>query len=375
MNEAGIRQRLIMLVGAAALGGYSASAGAGVIRVWPTAEVTAGEIRLADMAALQGFEPDAQSQLSDLVIHAAPRAGGALLVRVSDVRSTLQESGANLASIRIIGAARCEVSKPRPARPARPTIDRRDRSKPEARRRPAKDDDTDRPGETRRLAPADTLESVMLEYIEARVAPKEGRLEVRFGASSRRALELRQSDFRFVIHPSEGVRNDRRLGLRSYRVDVLRGEELVETVPVVAEVTILREVVVARKPINRGQTVVGRHLQIEERRFDDLSRVGITDLSAAIGKQARQFVRQGEMLIDNSVETPATVLRGESVTIWHRGSGLRIKTSGKALEDGRLGSQIRVHRDGTRRNAQIIDAIVTGPGTVELVEGPTLASR
>ena len=33
-------------------------------------------IRLADIAALQGFEREALSQLSDLVVHAAPRAGG-----------------------------------------------------------------------------------------------------------------------------------------------------------------------------------------------------------------------------------------------------------------------------------------------------------
>ncbi|MCZ6698921.1 MAG: flagellar basal body P-ring formation chaperone FlgA, partial [Planctomycetota bacterium] len=147
------------------------------------------------------------------------------------------------------------------------------------------------------------------------------------------------------------------------------------TVPVVAEVTLLRDVVVARKPINRGQTIVGRHVRIDERRFDDLSKVGITELSAVIGKQSRRFVRQGQMLSDDSVEIPATVLRGESVTIWHRGSGLQIKTSGKALEAGRLGSRIRVRRDGARRSAEIIDATVTGPGTVELVTDRTLVRR
>ena len=372
MIGAGNREGLKLLVGAVALCWWPLSAGAGEIRVWPTAEVTSGEVRLADIAALQGFERDALSQLSDLVDHAAPRAGGALLVRASDVRSTLQESGANLASIRIIGAARCEVSKPRSARPVRPAVARRRRSKPAAGQGAAGNRGEDDRGGIRRVSSGGSLESAMLEYIEARVAPKEGRLEVRFGASSRRALELRQSDFRFLIHPSEAVRSDRRLGLQSYRVDVLRGDDLIETVPVVAEVTLLRDVVVARKPINRGQTIVGRHVQIDERRFDDLSKVGITELSAAIGKQSRRFVRQGQMLSDDSVEIPATVLRGESVTIWHRGSGLQIKTSGKALEAGRLGSRIRVRRDGARRSAEIIDATVTGPGTVELVKDRTL---
>ncbi len=112
MIGAGIREGLQLLVGAVALCWWPLSVGAGEIRVWPTAEVTAGEVRLADIAALQGFERDALSQLSDLVIHAAPRAGGAWLVRLGDVRSALQESGAHLASIRLSGAARCAVSTP-----------------------------------------------------------------------------------------------------------------------------------------------------------------------------------------------------------------------------------------------------------------------
>lgn len=361
-----IGRRATWLVGATALAFGATTAGGGVIRVWPTAEVRADTVRLADVASLQGFRPEPFTQMSDLVVHAAPRAGGELLVRVGDVRSTLQESGVNMASVRIIGASRCKVSKPRPPRAPRPDI--AEQKKPRSAAPPYSEG-------VRRSAPPGTLESAMLQYIEARVAPKEGRIEVRFGASSQRALELRESEFRFVIHPSEGAHADRKLGLRSYRVDVLRGDEIVETVPVVAEVTLLRDVVVARKPINRGQTIAGRQLQIKERRFDDLSKIGITDLSAALGKQANQFVREGEMLMPDSVETAPIVLRGEAVTIWHRGSGLSIKTSGKALEDGRLGSQIRVHRDGTKRREQIIDAIVTGPGTVEMVEGTTLARR
>ena len=39
------------------------------------------------------------------------------------------------------------------------------------------------------------------------------------------------------------------------------------------------------------------------------------------------------------------------------------------------GSQIRVRRDGARRSAEIIDATVTGPGTVELVTDRTLVRR
>ena len=46
---------------------------------------------------------------------------------------------------------------------------------------------------------------------------------------------------------------------------------------------------------------------------------------------------------------------------------MRCHVPGKAATDGALGDRIRVRRDGNRRSRDVIDAVVTGPGTVKLV--------
>jgi flagella basal body P-ring formation protein FlgA len=137
---------------------------------------------------------------------------------------------------------------------------------------------------------------------------------------------------------------------------------------VVAEAAVVRDVVVAKRAINRGETIEGRSLKLEQRRFTDASQIGVTDLAAVVGHQARQLIHAGEMLAVRSVEPRPLVKRGDPVTIWMRQGGLVIKAAGRAQAAGSLGQMIEVARDGTRRKQDLIDAVVTGPATVSVGE-------
>ncbi|MFQ5422811.1 MAG: flagellar basal body P-ring formation chaperone FlgA [Phycisphaerae bacterium] len=373
-NSGAHRQCLKIAAISTAFGWSIAAASAAQIRIWPTAVVTGDGVRLSDVAALTGIDAKIARRWSNVIVHAAPKAGQELLVRLDDVRGALSESGANLATVHIMGASRCRVSKPRPPRTPKAVVSRQHGHHPSRKHLPKRNAAPPHTG-SKDVPSGDTLETALRRYVEARAPIGEGRIEIRFGASSRQALALRASEYQFVIRPSKEGGRTRRLGLVSYRVDVLRNNQRFKTVPIVAEVTLLRDVVVARKPINVGQTIEGRHLRLDERRFDDLSKVGLADLAGVIGKEARRFVREGEMLTAKSITARPVVRRGDPVTIWRRATALMIKTSGKALENGALGARIRVRRDGTRRAQDVIDAIVTGPGTVELVDNRRVARR
>lgn len=347
---------VIVLCAAAALS-------AGEIRIWPTAAVEGDGVRLGDVAEVRGLDAPTAERLRGITVSASPKAGGNLIIQAGDVRGALAEASVNLAELNLLGSAKCKVTRLRPAtakvevkQPSMPT-----RRLPVTARAKAK---ADQPGPS-----STTMESVLREFIVARVGEPEGKVEVRFSPTARHDLALDASKTHFDIRP----RDDGKLGLLTFEVDI-RGEQAApRSVPIVAEVSLSREVVVARRAINRGETIEGRHLKLEQRRFTDFSQIGVTDLAAVAGQQARQLIRNGEMLADRCVESRPVVRRGDPVTIWMRQGGLVIKAGGRAQASGSLGERIEVARDGMKRKQDLIDVVVTGPGTVAVNDGSQVA--
>ncbi len=325
------------------------------IRVWPTAVVQADSVLLADVADLRGFDPTIQSQLGSLVVHAAPRSGGQVLVRLSDVRGALSDADANMASIRIFGSSRCKVSRPRPPRKSVAFRAPKRCESPIKKAEPVSRD---------RSASSGTLESAIRDFINARVPMRDARVEIRFSPANERDLAMTDIEYQFEIR----ARSNRGIGLLSFDVSLVRDGRVERTSPIVAEVSLVKDVVVARRAINRGKTIEGRDLRLEERRFSRIEDIGITELAAAVGQESRQFVKTGSMLRAKQVRAKPLVTRGQRVTIWSRNGGLVIKTTGKAQRAGSLGETIEVRRDGAKRRQDLIEAVITGPGTVTLAD-------
>ncbi len=336
---------------------------AGEVRLWPTATVQGESIRLVEVADLRDFDPDVQESLGELSLRPAPAPGGEVLVTAAEVRQALSDGAANLASLRLFGASRCRVSRPRVPRetvtplcavasepsPARTTTSPTVQPKSPARR---------------------TIEALVVEYLTARSPDPKARLEVRFSSAGRRFLDAPAEGRAVKIRPT----NDRRLGMISLEVEVMVADGPPQVEAVLAEVQLVREVVVARRPINKGKNIEARDLQLEERRFTDLADLGLTDLSAAVGQQSGDFVRLGEMLRAEGLASRPVVNRGDTVTIWARLGGVEVKTTGKAQQAGALGDVIPVRRDGAKRKQDLLDAVVTGPKTVAMRDARQVAA-
>lgn len=114
---------------------------------------------------------------------------------------------------------------------------------------------------------------------------------------------------------------------------------------------------------------------MQERRFTDAADIGLTDVSAAVGQRTRDFIAAGAMVTAGSIEAAPVVERGDAVTIWIRRGGVVVKASGRAQQAGGLGDVISVRREGTKRKQDLIEAVVTGPGTVTISDSMRLASR
>lgn len=359
-------------VALATIAAAAAEAAAGEIRIWPSAVVTSDTVTIADLADLRGFDAPTSERLGQIVVQAAPPPGGEVLVRCDDIRAALAEANADLATIQTFGSSRCKVSKPRPpVEPKSPAErpKRTSKSNVQPRPRPAK-----AAAAPTRQGPAEkagTLEAALRQFITSRVPDSGAKLEIRFSPANKQDLQLSSPEYQFQIQP----RDQRTIGLLSFEIELIRNGQVERTTPIVAEVWLVKDVVVARRPINKGAVVEGRDLKLEERRFSDIEAIGVANLTAAIGQQCQRFVKPGEMISPDWLQAKTLVARGDHVTIWNRQGNLVIKTTGTAQQAGCVGEVIEVRRDGTKRKDDLIDAEVTGPGTVTLSADRQLAKR
>ncbi len=392
-----------------------AIAQAGAIRILPKAEILKSRITVGDVAVLRDFDPELTREMRAVVLAEISRAGSGRVVHAREISHLLEAAGANLADVRIYGSLRCEVTRLK-VQQVGDSVAARSAKQPAAMRTTHHQHTHRATGNThshrasnrtpvsrqshshscshghqharggyesangipqrnhRVQPPTDSLEAAVQLFIQARMPDLDGEIDV---ALNRRIDLLREVAESGAGRPSFQVheRDPIRLGLVGLEVDIYQGGQRVKTLPVVAQVELLRPVLVARRPINRGQTVSQRDLRVEKRRFDSLEGIGLSEMELAVGYEATRFIPEGDMLSVRALKEPPLIRRGATVKILISGGGVQITALGKAQKEGALGDVIPVAKNGSHRKRDIIDAMVTGPGVVTFGRPDLVAQR
>lgn len=350
------RAAVAAVIATAAAWGLPWGASAGDIRIAPTAEIERATVRLGDIAEISDFDEDYAARLRDVVIADAPGVSGRAEIRAGDVRNILQRSGANLVSIHIYGSACCKITR------SRVEPDPAEATSGPIVHKPAKP--LRKHADLHPVAPpSNTLEAAVRDYIVARMAQDDGRLEIALNRTSREvreALDMTVKRGGYRIRERDPLD----LGLCALTVEFIHNGQVSDTIDVIGQIDLVKPVLVARKPINRGSTINRTDLKIEERRFSRNEDVGVSDMAFVEGYEATRFIRPGDMVSMRSLREKPVIERGDMVKILVRGDGVQITTTGKAQASGALGDVIPVARNGSRRKCDVIDAMVTGPGVV-----------
>lgn len=400
-----------LILVAVVVGTAATRADGGQVRLWPNASIATGDITLGDVAVVSAFDPITTERLTRLPLRPAPRNGAAETVTLEEVRLALDGIRLNMADVTLCGATKCEVTAPHANAPnamrsheadpqdnsrtgayARPPSAAANGSQNEPAGAPRQITRSRFPASVRKVAatenaaarskpttadaastanlatPADTLESALRRHIAREAASLGGRVEVRFGAAHRHALALRATDCTFEIHS----RGSDRVGMVWYEVDVLRKGNATQSIPILAEVTLLMPVVVATGIVNVGQEILSRDVAMEERPFKRIEDVGLCDLSQAAGMECRRALHPGDMLRSRDVRGKPLVRRNQIVLVSSRAGSLTVQQTGRAARDGLLGDSVDVSMDGSRERLQ---AVVIGPGSVCIGSGPSLAAN
>jgi len=128
---------------------------------------------------------------------------------------------------------------------------------------------------------------------------------------------------------------------------------LIETAPAV----------VPTRTIGRGEIVRAADLALERRSKAEVAGDIVATAGDAVGRAARQALRQGQPLRRADLMRPEIVKRDDSVTLVYELPGISVTTRGKALEGGAEGDLISVLNGQSKRTLQ---GIVTGPGRVDI---------
>lgn len=131
------------------------------------------------------------------------------------------------------------------------------------------------------------------------------------------------------------------------------------SVYVPVDMNVWQPVVIAARPLARGQDIGAGDVRLSETNTSRLNGQYLTRLDKAVGMNVRRPIPQGGAVLMEQLEAPMLIKRGEVVTISAQAGVVAVKMQGTALSDGRRGEQIRIKNQAT---AKIVQAEVVGPG-------------
>lgn len=130
-----------------------------------------------------------------------------------------------------------------------------------------------------------------------------------------------------------------------------------------ASVRVLGDVLVAARFLPIGTLLTKADLKTERRDLFALQGNFTTAHADIVGKQLRRPLRIGSVIPPQALIAPPLIRRGEKVTIWARGDGMEVSSSGIALSDAFLGDHLRVRNESSQK---VIEGTVTAAQRIEI---------
>ncbi len=132
---------------------------------------------------------------------------------------------------------------------------------------------------------------------------------------------------------------------------------------VTARIDVFGPVLVTRYPMARGTSIRADDLELVERNLSHLPYGYYRDPQPVIGQQAKRTLAAAAVITPPMLQAPRLIKRGERVSVIAERGPLQIRTSGKALRDGKSGELIQIRTDGSQR---VVDGVVVGQGVVKV---------
>ena len=120
---------------------------------------------------------------------------------------------------------------------------------------------------------------------------------------------------------------------------------------VTADIEVLAEVVVTKRPLRRNRRITEDDIEIREKNLAELPSNIILDCEEVLGKRAKRNIDANRVLRSGLIEFPPLVKRGDVVQLIAESGGLRITTLGMVKQrEGRRGERIKIENIDSKKS-------------------------
>jgi flagella basal body P-ring formation protein FlgA len=165
-------------------------------------------------------------------------------------------------------------------------------------------------------------------------------------------------DARVLLPPGAPI-----LGRTRLQLEVTVDGAVAKTAWITADVGLFGPVVVATRPVGRGEVLAADDLAVDRRDLSQMPRGVVTDPADALAHVTRAPLMANAPVRLEQLHAPMAVRRGDVVQLVAARGSLRITTPGEVRDDAGVGEQVRVVNRSTRK--ELYGRVLDG-GTVEV---------
>jgi len=319
------------------------------LKLRPQVVITDGAPTLGDVLIFPSADEPLRAKLGEQPL-GVPGEALPTVITHEQIEQRLRALRVDLTHVLIEGAASCRIT-PRPA------------ERENAASRPA-DRDEPRSATATRDGVARTLGQLLREQLSEELSELGGTVELQFEQASQPLVDLTTPPFDFSIQRQERGQ----LGLREFRVAIRRDGKTQRTASVYARVRLSKGVLVARKPLSVGTFIERDAVGVETRLLETSAEVGFERVEAVVGQQVAKFVAAGQMLRRGDLKSVRLVERSRPVSVIGGRGSVNVRLSGVALDTGSYGDTVRVRVGDARKSRAVVRGVVSGLGTVRVME-------
>lgn len=337
-------------------------------------------VRLGDVAKVKSNDRSEAERLTAIPLVASPAPGRTRFIRMREVQDLVAAHGENLSALDFSGELVVEIAPSVVVDPvSKPTVDRRAVWAGTSTVVPASGSVA--PNST--AAQRTDVHLTDAQALEAENYVKRAVVEHLNHSTGRRIdwqlqIEVPASDLAKVLEAKTALQcsggvspwtgNQRMVVAFSTERGPVR-------VRLKAIVTVSQTVVVATRPIERGQLITAADVaveQIAELPKETRVRKPIESLETVIGLEATKAIREGDTIFSGDFRPQLLVKRGEEIAVYARGGGIQVRTIARARQDGARGELIGVESLGDK---EPFEAVVTGPREAVVFTAAATADR
>ena len=189
---------------------------------------------------------------------------------------------------------------------------------------------------------------------------------------SNRSLRLHVADDISTTVGIEDLALDRRTNRFSALVVAPAGDPAARRVRVTGRVFEMAEVPVLGRRLLADTVIREDDIQWIKMRADKIQRDTVTDPKDLIGLETTRSLRDGKPIRVSQVRRPVLVTKGSLVIMMLKGPTMLLTARGRAQESGSKGDVIGITNTQSK---QLVEAVVTGPGTVAVRSANRLAMK